>query len=200
MTNSVAVERLDPRSDRSRRALVAAAIGLLDETDAYAITVQDVARRAEVTRPTFYAHFGDLATLFQAAGVQRLAESFGRLAVPPSLVGGAATVAAALRPLLVDLHAHAVFYVRVLRGPGGHDTQAAAIRFLADRITTVSPLGPFLTRDGANASDAATFLAAGAIWLIGGWLESGSADVDEITTRLTALLLSFANTDSRVAR
>jgi len=203
MERDATLERLDPRTARTRAALVAAATDLLDEVDAYAITVQDVVARAGVTRPTFYAHFGDLRTLFCAAGLQRLTESFGRVEVPSSLNGGADTLSETLRPLLVDLRAHAGFFVRVLRGPGGHETQQVVVRFLADRIAHVSPVGPFLGRGDAGVEEAATFLAAGALWLIDDWLATHAtrrSSVDAVTERLAALLLSATRADRQETR
>ena len=46
----------DPRSVRSRAALVAAMTELLDERELDTISVTQVVQRAGVTRPTFYQH------------------------------------------------------------------------------------------------------------------------------------------------
>ena len=52
-------ERPDRRVKRTRRALHEALIGLILEKGYEAITVQDIADRADVGRSTFYAHFVD---------------------------------------------------------------------------------------------------------------------------------------------
>lgn len=53
------VEKTDPRVKRTRRLLQDAVLSLVHEKPMDAITVQDIAARAEVNRATFYAHFED---------------------------------------------------------------------------------------------------------------------------------------------
>jgi AcrR family transcriptional regulator len=49
----------DPRVKRTRKVLVHAFGELLTDKRFSAITVQDIAERAEVNRVTFYGHFSD---------------------------------------------------------------------------------------------------------------------------------------------
>lgn len=53
------VPRVDPRARRTRKLLEHACLELLTERGFRAITVGDIAARAEVNRATFYAHFTD---------------------------------------------------------------------------------------------------------------------------------------------
>jgi len=57
----------DPRVRRTRRALTQALEALMAEKSFAAISVQDVARRADVNRATFYAHFRDKDELVEYA-------------------------------------------------------------------------------------------------------------------------------------
>jgi AcrR family transcriptional regulator len=50
---------LDPRIRRTRRLLHEAVLALAEEQDFAAITIQDIARRAEINRNTFYSHYRD---------------------------------------------------------------------------------------------------------------------------------------------
>jgi AcrR family transcriptional regulator len=52
-------ERIDPRVKRTRNLILRAFNELLAERGFEAITVQDIAERAEINRATFYAHFAD---------------------------------------------------------------------------------------------------------------------------------------------
>ena len=52
-------EKIDPRVKRTRQLLQKALMALMEEQSFHAITVQDIAARAEVNRATFYAHFED---------------------------------------------------------------------------------------------------------------------------------------------
>ena len=70
----------DPRVKRTRKLIVDAFFGLLDEKSIQTISVQDIAERATVNRATFYTHFEDkyalmdwvVRDLFRAALAERL--------------------------------------------------------------------------------------------------------------------------------
>jgi len=53
------IERVDPRTRRTRRLLQDAFVELMTEKSFQSITVQDITDRATVNRATFYAHFED---------------------------------------------------------------------------------------------------------------------------------------------
>src|SRR4030081_746160 len=59
-----AVNQSDPRVKRTRQLLQAALVELMAEKKFDAISVQDIAERATVNRPTFYDHFADKHELF----------------------------------------------------------------------------------------------------------------------------------------
>ena len=52
-------QKLDPRVVRTRQMLRTALVSLIEEKGFDAITVQDIADRAELNRATFYLHFKD---------------------------------------------------------------------------------------------------------------------------------------------
>lgn len=58
-------KKLDPRVRRTRQWLQEALMALLAEKSFQAITVQDIAERAQVNRVTFYAHFDDKEALLE---------------------------------------------------------------------------------------------------------------------------------------
>ncbi len=58
-------EKLDPRVKRTRNLIFRAFSELLAEKGFQAVTVRDIAERAEINRATFYAHFTDKYDLFQ---------------------------------------------------------------------------------------------------------------------------------------
>jgi len=59
LTTQATPERLDPRVKRTRNLILRAFNELLAEKGFDAITVQDIAEKAEINRATFYAHFAD---------------------------------------------------------------------------------------------------------------------------------------------
>jgi AcrR family transcriptional regulator len=83
--------------DRLRRELVSAARALLEETgNEDAVTLRAVARRAGVTAPSIYAHFGDAGAIL----LEVVQEAFGELAGALRAAGsGAATAAERLDAL-----------------------------------------------------------------------------------------------------
>lgn len=60
-------KKIDPRVKRTRQALQHALMELMTEKSFPAITVQDIAERADVNRVTFYAHFQDKQALLEHA-------------------------------------------------------------------------------------------------------------------------------------
>lgn len=195
----------DARFVRSRAALVAAVVELLDEgNDAAQLSITDIVGRAGVSRPTFYKHFDDTAALIREAALRRLQAAFERI---PSLGDDPSWpmfVRGTLRALLHELAADAPFYRAALETSFGLLT-GDVITYLATRLLESSPLGPVIRRRPGpdTPQDRAEFLAAGAMWHVTRWLfaaadsEAGSessadarASIDELVERLSSLLLA----------
>ena len=59
-------DKQDPRAVRSKRSLKKAAVDLLSENpDISKLTVQQIAKKAELNRATFYLHFADINDLLR---------------------------------------------------------------------------------------------------------------------------------------
>ncbi len=171
-------QRPNPMAVRSREALLNAATDLLGDLDASEITVTDVTKAAGVSRPTFYEHAGDLASLFSDAGLAKL----NALAAPvvaqlrTTLESGADTsdapIEAALHELIARLQEDGEFFSRVEEGPGGHAIHQGAIE------STIELLQAVPTLQWHNHDDTAVwqFLAAGTMWIITRHLEAYCAD------------------------
>ncbi|MFC6879537.1 MULTISPECIES: TetR/AcrR family transcriptional regulator [Actinomadura] len=69
----------DRRTRRTRRALNDALVGLVLERGYAAITVEDIAERADVARATFYSHYRDKDDLFTRVAAELLDELRERL-------------------------------------------------------------------------------------------------------------------------
>lgn len=68
-------QKQDRRSQRTRRLITSATLGLLFERRYDAITVQDILERADIGRSTFYAHFFDKEDVLTSI-VDEMLESF----------------------------------------------------------------------------------------------------------------------------
>lgn len=175
---------MDPRQVKSREALIAAAIDLVDERELAEISVTDLAGRAGLTRMTFYQHFPDRDALLQAAGAERFESALGDFGTGEGQRRG---LLAGSQVLLAHLSAHRVFYQRLVLGTSGIETYQAIQSFLADRIARAAAL------DGIELDDAQRlFLGGGAMAHISRWLDDEAAAVlpEDSTAEAIAALIS----------
>ncbi|WP_271985036.1 TetR/AcrR family transcriptional regulator [Pseudoclavibacter terrae] len=209
----------DARFVRSRAALIAAVVELLDEgRDAAQLSITDIVGRAGVSRPTFYKHFDDTAALIREAALQRLQSTFDRIPSVGDAPSWPTFVRGTLRALLRELDADAPFYRAALETSFGLLT-GDVIAYLATRLLESSPLGPVIRRRPGpdTPRDRAEFLAAGAMWHVTRWLfadakttakadaaaevtaaignapgspAAARASTDELVERLSSLLLA----------
>lgn len=181
---------IDPRALRSRAALVDAMIDALDEgTTPSAISITDIVKRAGVSRPTFYQHFGDMPSLVHAAALDRLRGAFELVPEASADAEWAAYSHAATTILLGHLLEHSTFYLSVL-----HDTGLTPvsdiIEVLSERFLDVAPFSPAIRSDPENARERAEFLAAGITWSVVRWLDGGGHDLPAAARRFSAILVS----------
>ena len=143
-----------PRSARTRERLLIAARLLLDEHGFGAVTVEDVAGAAGVSRQAVYIHFGSRAGLLAA-----LAQFVDEAIVPLDLfqrMATAPTAAAALDTGL-DIHIHMEGYVhgyaRALQAIKGGDAAAEAAwdNRMASRRTGVTAVVDRIVNEGRLA-------------------------------------------------
>lgn len=188
----------DPRSARSREALVEAMTQLLDERELAAITITDLVAQAAVTRPTFYQHFGDLPALARAAALVRLDAMFPDEPQPAGLTPEEEYDCTEMvtRTILAQLRHHAGFYRRVIHGAGAFELFDDFVALLETHILTGSPVGPRI--GGAlqlGPADRATILSGGVTWLIMRWLDSdfsGDNAVDRMARRVANAMIALS--------
>lgn len=178
-------------SSRSRQRLREATLRLLDERGPHDVTITDVVAAAGVTRPTFYAAFGDLSTAFADAALSRLEDAFDGMTLASNLPEPerAEAMEAAFLSVLQRLERHADFFARVLRGPGGIQVLERVVNFLAERLRNDSPLSPAVSIGPLPATVSSSALAAGITWTTITWLENESrTSPEELATLLRDLV------------
>lgn len=180
------------RGSRSRDALRRAATALLDQRDASSISITDVVKAANVTRPTFYQAFDGLSDIFTAAALSRLETAFEQVNLdevyPADDLRGA--MGDAFTIVVRALAEHERFYLRVLDGPGGSAVVAAVTDAVSARLKAASPVAALL-EDGVMPADSArSALAAGAVSLIIDWLGTPADQRPSIET-IAALARDF---------
>lgn len=179
----------DPRAIRSRQALLAAAAEELRQRPAGAITATDVVKRAKVSRPTLYQHFGDLTSLLVATAREHLAAAFEQL-LPSEPQDGMTALRHSMTTLLTALRADAALFRHATRGPGGYQVIQALITVVSERLHTHSPLRTLAGQAG-TPPDLERFLATGVVGLVAEWLDTdflGRDSVASLTDRLMDLM------------
>ncbi len=167
-------ESADPRSVRSRGALIAAMTALLDAAPLEQVTITQLVQSAGVSRPTFYQHYADVAELASDAAIMRLDTEFVRNEPVASPRGWLATVEPVVRRLLAHLAEHRDFYRRVFLGPSARSVMDAAVDLVARRILERSPLGQAIAKDGSGEGteevrDRVVVVSGGIVWLLTKW-------------------------------
>jgi AcrR family transcriptional regulator len=177
---------MDPRQAKSRAALIAAAIELVDERDVADISVTDLASRSGLTRMTFYQHFPDRDSLLQAAGVARFESALVDFGEGDGKRRG---LVAGSQALLDLLSANRVFYQRLLNGTSGIQTYRAIQTFLGARIAIAAAF------DGIELDEAQRlFLGGGAMAHISRWLSDDEAPVfprDAVAHSIAGLISTY---------
>jgi AcrR family transcriptional regulator len=173
---------LDPRVRRTRRLLQEAVLSLAEERDVASITIQDITRRAEVNRATFYLHYRDKDDLvaqaldalfdeFTAEG-RAFVDAHGRLA--PDVVP----------PPLVDLFRHVGerpnLYRRLL-GSTGASAFAARLRVFEEQqfLRVWREMGLMAAPGSPPAELRARFAIAALQGTVSWWLERGRQESPE---------------------
>lgn len=186
-------EKPDRRKQRTRKALREALIALISERGYEAISVGDIADRADINRATFYLHYRDkddllfrgMAELYDVIGAhdrqvtrQRIAEGDTTLMTDASD--------------FEHVHEHADFYRELLSERGSIAFTIRMLDYLTDtfRSQVIEPLA-----DGVEpeipADFMAAFLAGAEIGLIRWWLTKGDAYSPEDMARMMYLFSVF---------
>jgi len=125
----------DRRVRRSRQAIREAFVSLVLEHGFDAVSVEDIVRRADVARATFYAHFrdkNDLLTIIVADLAEDLSERYAPLASTGPVFQGAV-----VRVLFRHADQHRPLYRLMLSGASEGRARAAYARVIAAGVERV---------------------------------------------------------------
>ncbi|MEV5069418.1 TetR/AcrR family transcriptional regulator [Microbacterium sp. LMI12-1-1.1] len=183
---------MDPRKQRSRDRLHAAALALATERPISSLTVTQLADAADVHRSTFYEHAESPAGLVEAALTAELDVLRDELMKDRS--DAAAAVATVTEGVLRHILRHIDIYRRELADGGGtlHAMLSRHFRgtteILLERGRIRLPLTADGVADSAVADAAARFLADGTVGVIDGWLRHPRPRVEDFLRVYLALL------------
>jgi AcrR family transcriptional regulator len=192
MADRQPLDRLDPRTRRSRAALEAALLELIAERDLAQITILDVTKLADVNRSTFYLHYTDVHDLAASACTAMFDDL---IAASPVLMGDSSPAAHLRgREALAGVLAHVGERAHLYRALLGDDGSARVINHLQQRLTIavhVNLTEPDLdnhANDPVSVPDdpVAALLAGALLGLILDWLRRGCPESGEELTALIA--------------
>ncbi len=188
----------DRRVTRTQRSLHEAFIGLVLEKGFDAITIKEIAARADVGRSTLYAHHGGKAGLLRD-GLQNLrafllAQQREALALPRGAEGRTLGFS---RAYFEHVHEYREVRRALARHGGETIVMDGLRRLLTDAVKNEVPGGSASTRDGALPRDAVVrFVVETFISMTHWWSEqspeSKPAEVNAIFRRLTLPALASA--------
>ncbi len=168
---------MDRRVQRTRAALMAAAVRLVSERGTTSVPVTDLTEAADVSRKLLYMHFGDRDALLAAAALDLVERGLAAQAEVPEDVRGRVLDVARL------FAAHRPFYRAMLTGSCAFAmTRALGGLFGALSQTTVRQLFGALDQDALD--DLAMFFASGAVAIVRDWLTGDAADPGQLADRL----------------
>ena len=187
----------DRRKRKSRAALRESLLGLIATKPYEAITIEDIAERADVARATFYAHYNDKAALLREVCEELVTELGERaagaaIADRPTYSGGATT------ELFRHADQHRDLYRLVLSGDGGAAPRSAMITALQDALTDfVSEITHRFDRDPKVPSSVIVPMVVGGLLLaIEKWLndelEGTPTDLASVLSRTQVNGLEWA--------
>ncbi|KAF2413455.1 hypothetical protein B1729_09115 [Microbacterium sp. B35-04] len=183
---------MDPRKQRSRDRLHAAALALAADRPISSLTVTQLAEAADVHRSTFYEHAESPAGLVEAALTAELDVLRDELMKDRS--DAATAVATVTEGVLRHILRHVDIYRRELADGGGtlHAMLSRHFRgtteILLERGRIRLPLTAAGVADSAVADAAARFLADGTVGVIDGWLRHPRPRVEDFLRVYLALL------------
>ncbi|MFC8680090.1 TetR/AcrR family transcriptional regulator [Microbacterium ureisolvens] len=186
---------MDPRKQRSRDRLYAAALELAAEHPIADLTVTQLAGAAGVHRSTFYEHADSPQALVEAALTAEL--DVLREELLKDRADAATAVAKVTEAVLRHILIHVDLYRRELAdGAGGlHAMLSRHFRGTTETLLERGRIDLDVTVEGmppARVADAAArFLADGTVGIIDGWLRHPSARVEDFLRVYAALLPSW---------
>ncbi|MGY3555473.1 TetR/AcrR family transcriptional regulator [Williamsia sp. R60] len=183
----------DGRVIKTRQRLCKAAIELLQTKDSKDVSISELARAADVSRPTVYQHYPDLRDLYSDA----LSAHLESVISPEPADLDSVTPPTTLLNILSEFAAHRVLYRRLVRASAS-----------VDGYSSGSPLQPLMnallpkiaqrvdSADPKMVDDIARYVAYGSVGVLASWLADDNGpdeDVETFGRRLWSLIRTSLN-------
>jgi AcrR family transcriptional regulator len=188
-------EKIDRRKQRSRQLLREAMMALIIERGYQAITIQDIADRANVSRTTFYLHYTDKDDLL----FQSIVEIFDDLASGVAEIKSAMQHGSELAKEWYDasdfqhVAQYADFYRAMLSDKGSPKLLMQILDYLATiyRDTFLVMLVDEQHPPRVPLDVIAAYIAGGEVALVRWWLETGMKETPQQVAKMMVDLCMF---------
>jgi AcrR family transcriptional regulator len=181
----------DPRAEKTRQAIFEAVRQLISDRVA-SVTVSDIVRTAQISRSSFYAHFGSLDELATAFLRAQFAAIGATEPVGDDHLSGSHAARAGYTRLVAHIVEHYPLYSSVLEVPLTRTAFDDVVEAYSTRLLqSVFTVG--YVPESVNPELLTTYVAGGALTSISAWMR-GRIDIsdDELIEQLVGLLPVWA--------
>lgn len=188
-------EGLNPRTQRVRDALMAAALDLVSERPVSEISLTEIAEKAQVSRPTVYKQFTDTPSLVAATAEALMERVFADIDTQVAPLQGEAYLHELMRLFIGSVYRKRTFCKHAMFGPSSSEITFYVSDMLDARMRRGYIGQRLATSPVSNECCAA--ISAGVIWLLVKWLDSdfsGENAPDDVAARMTDVMLQLSST------
>lgn len=171
MTQKTSPQKINPRTQRARDALMDATHVLVAKRPVAEISLTEIAEMAGVSRPTVYNLFKDTPSLVAATAVENMVGIFKEIheALPQ---GNDEEYLHRVMQMFIDrVYEERAFSRNAMFGPSSVEITAAVVDLLSDTMRD-GFIGTRLRATSDDIEDRLTVISAGVIWLLTQWLDS----------------------------
>lgn len=169
MTN--VAQKINPRTQRARDALMAATRRLVSERPVSEISLTEIAEAAGVSRPTVYNLFKDTPTLVAETAVDDMASIFAGIQAELPDKDGEEYLQHVMQMFIDRVYEERTFSRNAMFGPSSVEITAAVVDLLSD-IMRDGFIGTRLRAQGDDIEDRLMVISAGVIWMLSQWLDT----------------------------
>ena len=187
-------DKLNPRTQRARDALLAATRKLVGEHPVSEISLTQIAEEAGVSRPTVYNQFSDTPTLVAETAAQFMHSIFAGIDERLPAGHDEAYLAELMRQFVSEVYKERTFSRNAMLGPSSAEITASVVELLSAKMGA-GFVGDRLRAGGADIADRLDAISAGVIWMLTRWLTSdfkGQNSPRSMADRFTGTILSLS--------
>lgn len=164
-------QKINPRTQRARDALMDAARRLVSERPVSEISLTEIAEAAGVSRPTVYNLFKDTPTLVAETAVDNMVRIFTIIKNELPDGKGEAYLQHVMQMFIDRVYEERTFSRNAMFGPSSVEITAAVVDLLSG-IMRDGFIGTRLRAQGEDIEDRLMVISAGVIWMLSQWLDT----------------------------